>query len=121
MSKAHPSRAAMLAGMLCAWLLVPTAAGAPQPPPPAQAQTRDAVAAYESGRFDEALRGFAGAARQGNRLAQFNYAMMLLRGEGTAARPQEALVWLRKAADASAQGPGFTEKEMRTLMEWLVS
>ena len=89
----------VVVSILCAWLCLPPAAAAPQPPPPAQAQTREAVVAYEAGRFDEALQGFSSAARQGNRLAQFNYAMMLLRGEGTAARPQEALVWLRKAAD----------------------
>jgi hypothetical protein len=29
--------------------------------------------------------------------------------------------WLRKAPDGGAQAPGFTEKEMRGLMEWLVS
>jgi hypothetical protein len=29
--------------------------------------------------------------------------------------------WLRKEPDGSGSGPSFTEKEMRTLMEWLVS
>lgn len=78
------------------------------PVQPAQAQTREALAAYESGAFDAALRGFAAAARDGNRLAQFNYAMMLLRGEGTPAKPQEALTWLRKAADNQMTHAQFT-------------
>ncbi|CAG9183653.1 hypothetical protein LMG23992_05041 [Cupriavidus laharis] len=81
---------------------------APAPVQPAQAQTREALAAYEAGAFDTALRGFAAAAREGNRLAQFNYAMMLLRGEGTPAKPQEALVWLRKAADNQMTHAQFT-------------
>lgn len=29
--------------------------------------------------------------------------------------------WLRKGADGGAPGPGFADKEMRTLLEWLVS
>ena len=41
--------------------------------------------AYEAGRLDEAARLFELAARAGNRLAQYNYAMMLLRGETKAA------------------------------------
>ncbi|GAA0831462.1 sel1 repeat family protein [Cupriavidus pauculus] len=82
--------------------------GATEPPAPAQGQTREAVAAYEAGRFDVAIQGFAEAARKGNRLAQFNYAMMLLRGEGTAAKPQEALIWLRKAADNRMTHAQFT-------------
>ncbi|MCA3183078.1 MAG: sel1 repeat family protein, partial [Cupriavidus sp.] len=81
---------------------------ATEPPAPAQAQTRAAVTAYEAGQFDAAIKGFAEAAQKGNRLAQFNYAMMLLRGEGTTAKPQEALVWLRRAADNQMTHAQFT-------------
>ncbi|MGY8526377.1 tetratricopeptide repeat protein [Paracidovorax citrulli] len=73
--------------------------GAPRPQQPAQTLTQQAVKEYEEGAHEDALRDFARAARLGNRLAQFNYAMMLLRGEGTAQKPAEALVWLKKAAD----------------------
>jgi hypothetical protein len=55
-----------------------------------------------------AIQGFAAAAQKGNRLAQFNYAMMLLRGEGTPAKPQEALIWLRRAADNQMTHAQFT-------------
>ena len=105
--------AAVLACMVLVVLMGSVAHAAPmraatEPPAPAQAQTRDAVSAYEAGRFDAALQGFAAAAQKGNRLAQFNYAMMLLRGEGTAPKPQEALVWLRKAADNQMTHAQFT-------------
>ncbi|TWG85298.1 Sel1 repeat-containing protein [Cupriavidus gilardii J11] len=88
------------------------ATAAPQPPQPAASQTQRAVVAYEAGAYDDALRDFADAARQGNRLAQFNYAMMLLRGEGTASQPQQALVWLRKAADNQMTHAQFTMGEL---------
>jgi len=63
-------------------------------------QTQAAVADYNAGNFGAALSGFHAAAERGNRLAAFNYAMMLLNGEGTAASPEEGRKWLRKAADA---------------------
>jgi TPR repeat protein len=63
-------------------------------------QTQAAVADYNAGNFAAALKGFHAAAERGNRLAAFNYAMMLLNGEGTAANAEEGRKWLRKAADA---------------------
>jgi TPR repeat protein len=56
--------------------------------------------AYERGDHAAAAKLYAEAARQGDRLAQFNYAMMLLRGEAVATERGEALRWLRQAADA---------------------
>jgi TPR repeat protein len=56
--------------------------------------------AYERGDHAAAAKLYAEAARQGSRLAQFNYAIMLLRGEAVATERGEALRWLRKAADA---------------------
>ncbi|GAB3629546.1 Secretory immunoglobulin A-binding protein EsiB [Pandoraea terrae] len=67
---------------------------------PAQGLTDQAVKHYETGQQDKALALFKQAAEQGNRLAQFDYAMMLLNGEGGAASPQEALQWLKRAAEA---------------------
>jgi TPR repeat protein len=64
-------------------------------------QTQTAVADYNAGNFSAALKEFREAADRGNRLAQFNYAMMLLNGEGTAANVDEGRKWLRKAADAN--------------------
>ena len=65
----------------------------------AAALTQIAIAHYEQNDFGHAFDEFAEAAQRGNRLAQFNYAMMLMRGEGTVARPDEAVKWLRRAAD----------------------
>lgn len=104
-----PRRAACAIVVCMGWL---SAIAAPRPAPPAEAMTRQAVAAYEAGAFDAALRDFAQAARQGNRLAQFNYAMMLLRGDGTAPKPQEALTWLKKAADNEMTHAQFTWGEL---------
>jgi TPR repeat protein len=65
----------------------------------ADPETQTAVADYNAGNFAAALKEFHEAADHGNRLAQFNYAMMLLNGEGTAANVDEGRKWLRKAAD----------------------
>ncbi|MEX3956279.1 tetratricopeptide repeat protein [Trinickia sp. EG282A] len=75
----------------------------PAGPAPAESdpETQSAVADYNAGNFGSALKEFHDAAERGNRLAQFNYAMMLLNGEGTPTNVDEARRWLRKAADAN--------------------
>jgi hypothetical protein len=76
-----------------------------RPDAPVQAdsdmETQTAVADYNAGNKGGALKGFRQAAEHGNRLAQFNYAMMLLNGEGTPVNVDEGRKWLRKAADAN--------------------
>jgi TPR repeat protein len=64
-------------------------------------ETQTAVADYNAGNLSSALVEFHKAALRGNRLAEFNYAMMLLNGEGTTANVDEGKKWLRKAADAN--------------------
>lgn len=70
-------------------------------PPASDMETQTAVADYNAGNFTSALAEFRKAAQRGSRLAEFNYAMMLLNGEGTAANPDEGRKWLRKAAEAN--------------------
>jgi uncharacterized protein len=72
-----------------------------QKPAKDDADTQTAVADYNAGNMGVALKEFRAAAERGSRLAQFNYAMMLLNGEGTAANVDEGRKWLRKAADAN--------------------
>lgn len=62
--------------------------------------TQNAVADYNAGNLGAARSEFKKAAANGSRLAEFNYAMMLVNGEGGAAQPEEGKKWLRKAADA---------------------
>ncbi|WP_042296313.1 tetratricopeptide repeat protein [Paraburkholderia bannensis] len=64
-------------------------------------QTANAVADYNAGNLTVARTEFQSAAAHGNRLAEFNYAMMLLNGEGGAADVSEGRKWLHKAADAN--------------------
>jgi len=64
-------------------------------------QTAAAVADYNAGNLDAARNGFRAAAVRGNRLAEFDYAMMLLNGEGGAKDVGAGRQWLRKAADAN--------------------
>lgn len=78
----------------------------------AAALTQIAIAHYEHNDFGHALDEFAEAAQRGNRLAQFNYAMMLMRGEGTVARPEEAVKWLRRAADNQMTHAQFAYGEL---------
>jgi len=64
-------------------------------------QTANAVADYNAGNLPAARKEFEAAAARGNRLAEFNYAMMLVNGEGGGADVAEGRKWLRKAADAN--------------------
>jgi uncharacterized protein len=56
--------------------------------------------AYARGDYVAARSLFEEKARADDRLAQYNLAMMLLRGEGGASDPEAGARWLRKAADA---------------------
>lgn len=85
-----------LTGVACA--PIPYAVAAAQAP--AQTLTDQAVHHYEAGQQTQALDEFRRAAEQGNRLAQFDYAMMLLNGEGANADPKGAVHWLERAASA---------------------
>ena len=49
-------------------------------------ETQTAVADYNAGNLAAALAEFRKAAERGSRLAEFNYAMMLLNGEGAPGR-----------------------------------
>lgn len=75
------------------------APGAPSRLDP-QRETEAAVADYNAGNLRAALVQFHDAAARGNRLAAFDYAMMLINGEGVTANVPEGLRWLRRAADA---------------------
>ncbi len=77
------------------------AASAPQGRADTDAETQTAVADYNAGNLGVALKEFRAAADRGNRLAEFNYAMMLLTGEGTEANVDEGRKWLLKAAQAN--------------------
>ncbi|WP_207838362.1 sel1 repeat family protein, partial [Pseudomonas sp. 43(2021)] len=71
------------------------APGAPSRPDP-QRETEAAVADYNAGNLRAALVQFHDAAARGNRLAAFDYAMMLINGEGVTANVPEGLRWLRR-------------------------
>ncbi|MBN9116275.1 MAG: sel1 repeat family protein [Pandoraea sp.] len=88
--------AATLVGAACQ--PIPYAVAAAQAP--AQGLTDQAVQHYEAGQQSQALGEFRRAAEQGNRLAQFDYAMMLLNGEGGTPDPSGAVQWLERAANA---------------------
>ena len=56
--------------------------------------------AYERGDYAKALQQFERAAKSGDRLAQYNLAMMLIRGDGGRADLEGGIVWLRRSAEA---------------------
>lgn len=89
----------------CAWSIangaLAQAASAPRGQADTDVETQTAVADYNAGNFDVALKEFRAAADRGNRLAEFNYAMMLLNGEGGSANVDEGRKWLLKAAEAN--------------------
>jgi uncharacterized protein len=63
--------------------------------------TQNAVADYNAGNLVSARSEFSRAAKKGSRLAEFNYAMMLLNGEGGPADIPEGKRWLLRAAEAN--------------------
>ena len=71
-----------------------------------------ALRAQEQGDHDRAARLFERAARAGNRLAQFHYAMLLRDGQIHSAENQAAWRWLRRAAGAGLPQAQF---ELATL------
>jgi TPR repeat protein len=79
-----------------AWTLVLVCACLAGPAPAADAGWR----AYERGDYAAARSLYDAAARAGDRLAQYNLAMMLMRGEGGATDTGAGVVWLTRAADA---------------------
>jgi TPR repeat protein len=103
------TRISLLLARAAACVAVVASAAAPafvhaqtlQSPKALDAETQTAVADYNAGNLSAALTEFRKAAERGSRLAQFNYAMMLLNGEGTTANVDEGKKWLRKAADAN--------------------
>jgi len=56
--------------------------------------------AYDRGDYVAARILYDAAARAGDRLAQYNFAMMLIRGEGGPADTEAGIAWLTKAAEA---------------------
>ena len=68
---------------------------------PTDLATQNAVADYNAGNLVAARSEFRRAAQKGSRLAEFDYAMMLLNGEGGPADEHEGKQWLRRAADAN--------------------
>jgi TPR repeat protein len=85
----------------CAAFAASAALNTQDKPSQADPETQTAVADYNAGNFGPALSEFHKAAEHGSRLAEFNYAMMLLNGEGAPANVDEGKKWLRKAADAN--------------------
>jgi TPR repeat protein len=95
---------------------------------PVCAHAESAFAAYERGDYPSAARGYLDAAERGDRLAAFNLAMMLFRGETPGSR-EVAVAWLRRSAEqgmTQAQynlgllyenGTGV-ERSLATATEW---
>jgi len=93
-------KAASIGALAVAWLAASGGAQA-QTIKGSDMTTQSAVADYNAGNFGAARSEFLRAAKKGSRLAEFNYAMMLVNGEGGPADVDEGKKWLRKAADAN--------------------
>jgi TPR repeat protein len=102
-SRVRQVRRLAVAAAASVWLLSAAASAAAQngPSKADDPETETAIADYNAGNVISALAEFHKAALRGNRLAEFDYAMMLLNGEGTPANVEEGKKWLRKAADAN--------------------
>jgi TPR repeat protein len=92
-------RRVLLAG-LCMAAVWGAQTGSAQEVRHASKATQVAVADYNAGNFPVARTEFLAQAEKGDRLAEFNYAMMLLNGEGGPADFNTSLIWLKKAAEA---------------------
>ena len=77
---------------------------------PAVAAYDSAVAAYEAGSYDAALREFERLARQGDDRARYYLGLMHKDGKGVAADPVGALVWFLCAATNNSELAGQISK-----------
>jgi TPR repeat protein len=113
----HPSAARpqalplRLASLLCVallscWLAAPAAAARLEVVPDSDTALVQGFAAYEAGDRTRARQLYSHAAGRGQRVAQFNLAVMLIGGEGGPADPVAGLEWLRKSA-----GGGFARAQ----------
>jgi uncharacterized protein len=66
----------------------------------ASAGTKEAITDYDAGNYPLARSEFKAQAERGDRLAEFNYAMMMLNGEGGPADIEVAKAWLKRSAEA---------------------
>jgi hypothetical protein len=64
----------------------------------------DGRAAIKAGNFEAAFVSFSKAAEQGDAKAQYNLAIMYVRGEGVGQDDKQAASWFRKAAEAGDAG-----------------
>jgi TPR repeat protein len=76
------------------------AAHAAQDVAQSSAGTKEAISDYDAGNYPVARSEFKVQADKGDRLAEFNYAMMVLNGEGGPADFDTAKLWLKRAAEA---------------------
>src|SRR5438034_1064355 len=91
----------MILGVALITILALAAFAAPIPERAADAGWQ----AYERGDYASALAAYEIAAKKGDRLAQFNLGVMLLRGEGKPVDLKSGIGWLTKAADAGMVRP----------------
>ncbi|SAL16944.1 Sel1 repeat-containing protein [Caballeronia sordidicola] len=101
-----------LLGAVCVALMLTYSAANAQTVKGSDMATQNAVADYNAGNFGAARSEFLRAAKKGSRLAEFNYAMMLVNGEGGPADVAEGKKWLRKAADANMTQAQFVYGKM---------
>ncbi|WP_438395005.1 tetratricopeptide repeat protein [Caballeronia sp. DA-9] len=101
-----------LLGAVCVALMLTYGAANAQTVKGSDMATQNAVADYNAGNFGAARSEFLRAAKKGSRLAEFNYAMMLVNGEGGPADVAEGKKWLRKAADANMTQAQFVYGKM---------
>jgi uncharacterized protein len=101
-----------IVGALAVALLVSSGATQAQTIKGSDMTTQNAVADYNAGNFTAARAEFLRAAKKGGRLAEFNYSMMLLNGEGGPADVDEGKKWLRRAADADMTQAQFVYGKM---------
>lgn len=87
--------------LLCA-LLLPVIAVAGSPPP-----RLPGWSSYQSGDYAAAFAMFKAGAERGDRVAQYDLAMLYWRGEGVPRNRELALKWLQKAVDAQLSSAQF--------------
>jgi TPR repeat protein len=68
---------------------------------------RDGFAAYKEKDFAKAFRIWRPLAKKGFAKAQFNLAILYIRGAGTPKNPREAIKWLRKSANQDHAGAQY--------------
>ncbi len=104
-----PSGRVALAWIVLAMLCGPVhAGGADLPPATSDPDLKAAWQQYQDQHFSQAAKSYERAAKRGQPIGEYNWAMMLINGQGVHRNAPKGRIWLLKAAQAGLSQAQYT-------------